>query len=157
MTPDGIMTSMAGPVEGSQGDWKLWGESGVEEKLRLLFGAENFSSPLYLYGDAAYYSRYGIIGAYRAYPGAPLTAEQKQFYTKMSEMRICIENGFGLISQLWQFNSFKYGFRYGSSPVAAFYLISVFLTNVFTCLRGNLISRRFDFPPPSLAMYLASE
>ncbi len=43
MTPDGIMSSMAGPVEGSQGDSKLWGESGLEEKLRLLFGALDIS------------------------------------------------------------------------------------------------------------------
>jgi hypothetical protein len=31
--------------------------------------------------------------AYRPYPGVPFTQEQKQFNTKMSEMRICVEHG----------------------------------------------------------------
>ncbi len=37
MTPDGIMSFLPGPVEGSVGDWTLWHQSGIEDFLRSLF------------------------------------------------------------------------------------------------------------------------
>lgn len=40
------------------------------------------------------------------------------------------------------------------SPVAAYYLVGVLLTNCFTCLRGNQIGDQFLLSPPLLRNYL---
>jgi hypothetical protein len=157
MTPDGMVSSLAGPVEGPIGDCKLFKDPGIESVLRSLFSNSDSSDWLYLYRDPAYYGRVGVMGAYRARLGFPLTQEQKQFNTHMSRMRISVEHGFGLISQLWKFDLFHYTFQVWLSPVAAFYIISVFLSNIYTCLRGNLVSDRFLLSPPTLAVYLAME
>jgi hypothetical protein len=75
----------------------------------------------------------------------------------MSQLRISAEHGFGLILQLWKFNSFRYGLQQGISPVAAFYIVSVLLTNIYTCFRGNVVSERFSISPPPHSLYLALE
>lgn len=53
VTPDGLISSLYGPRLAPDGDWKLWKECGIEERLRALFNTPG--SLLYLYGDAAYF------------------------------------------------------------------------------------------------------
>jgi hypothetical protein len=48
MTPDGIVSSLAGPVEGPVGDWKLFKDLGIENVLRALFSDVGSSQWLHL-------------------------------------------------------------------------------------------------------------
>jgi hypothetical protein len=63
-TPDGLMSSLAGPANGSIGDWRLWNESGNLDCLRSLFGNVNSDQWLYAYGDAGCYASLGVMGEY---------------------------------------------------------------------------------------------
>jgi hypothetical protein len=73
----------------------------------------------------------------------------------MSQLPISVKHGFGLILQLWKFNSFRYGLQPGITPVAAFYIVSVLLTNIYTCFHRNVVSERFSISLPAFSMYLA--
>ncbi|KAK9357185.1 hypothetical protein V1504DRAFT_465418 [Lipomyces starkeyi] len=65
---------------------------------------------------------------------------------------------FGLALQRWTFNGFKYALKLESSPVAAFYMVSILLTSIKTCLDGrNEVADAFGCDPPSLTDYLLVE
>lgn len=53
---------------GCQGDWKMVELSGLVEKLRAVNGGRQPAHALYLYGDPAYCTVYGIIEPYKNYP-----------------------------------------------------------------------------------------
>lgn len=56
VTPDGLISSISGPIIGSRGDWILWRQSNIEDELRRIFeeaGVSEESRP-FLYGDPAY-------------------------------------------------------------------------------------------------------
>jgi hypothetical protein len=55
MISDGMISLLAGLVERSVGDWKLFKDSGIEYVLRKLFSSFETADWLYLYGDPAYY------------------------------------------------------------------------------------------------------
>ncbi len=129
--------------------------SGILNCLRFVFSGVQSFEWLYVYGDAGYYASLGVTGEYRAFPRKLITNAQKSFNKCMSSQRSSVEQVFGHILQQWSFNCHRLGLLQGNSPVASFYLISVFLTNVLRCLRGgNLISTRFSCPPPSISDYL---
>jgi hypothetical protein len=70
----------------------------------------------------------------------------------MSRCRIHVENCFGKISNLWQSHQMPSRLQSLNSPVAAYYIVAVLLTNIFTCIRGN--ETIFGLKPPSLHDYL---
>jgi hypothetical protein len=77
-TPDGLTSSLNGLHLGSIGDWRMWHESGIEEKLKTLFLGLNDNQELYIYRDPVYGSAYRVVGAYRRTSILPLAKEQKQ-------------------------------------------------------------------------------
>lgn len=50
--------------------------------------------------------------------------------------------------------AFQHVCRIEPSPLAAYYTSVVLLANIYTCLRGNQISRRFGLRPPTLEEYM---
>lgn len=140
-----------GPTEASLGDWRLWYENEVEERLRELFGDDE--DILYIYGDPTYSGIFGIIGAYTRKPGRPLTKDQEWFNRTISESRIIIEQFFGILVRDWSFNAYKHNLKIGKSPIAGIYMISVLLVNIRCCMSGNQISELFDIQPPTLDEY----
>jgi len=157
VTPDGLISSMSGPIIGSRGDWILWRQSNIEEELRRIFEEEGVSeeSQLFLYGDPAYGNSYATMSAFRRPPGGQLSEEQEHFNKAMSRRRISVEHAFGLVKQTWGKHYLSITSRMGSSPVAAIYLVSVLLTNIKTCVRGrNQIADRFRCRPPTVREYL---
>lgn len=173
-TPDGLIT-LHGPYKGTRGDWKIWEESGYEDRLRAVFDGAGLTpnEHLYLYGDPAYTFGYGVMGPFRPIIGRrarPLTKDQvrsalhsKTLLTKvqraanvtMSAQRITIEWAFGLITKDWTFVDMKRSQKIGLSPVAAYYIVATLLTNLQTCLRQrNIISDQYDISPPTLEEYL---
>ena len=74
VTPDGMVSSLMGPFIGRRGDWRMVELSGLEAKLRAVNAGRRPTLALYLYGNPAYSTVYGIIGPYKNYPGRPRTA-----------------------------------------------------------------------------------
>lgn len=157
MTPDGLISSLFGPVVAKQGDWRLWHQSNIEELILRLFRQNRVSEEQYLfiYGDPAYTGSRVCIGAYRAPPQGRLTAQQALFNAEMSSDRISVEHGFGNVQNLWMRNAFSHSLRSISSPVDSYYATSVLLANIRTCMTGNLVTQRFELIPPSLEEYFA--
>lgn len=133
-TPDGLVSSLAGPTTAADGDWLLWQESLIEGKIRELFEGVSARQVPKIYGDPAYSGSYGVIGAFKRQIGKSLTPEQEDFNTTMSSVRISIEQIFGLTIRLWAMNEVKSLLKTGLSPVGSFYIVSIFLTNCYTCL-----------------------
>ena len=137
----------------------MWHNSGIERKLEALFSELDINDMLYIYGDPAYGSAYGVIGSYRrtgGVPAKPLSLEQLASNRAMAKVRISVEQVFGLNVRMWAYNNFKFGMRAGHSPVGALYLVAVLLVNIQTCLRSNQVSEWFQCMPPSLDEYFQS-
>ncbi|KAI5799862.1 hypothetical protein EDC01DRAFT_591488, partial [Geopyxis carbonaria] len=109
---------------------------------------------LYIYGDAAYSLSFGVSQAYKAGPNQPLHPVLKEINAVMSGMRTSVENGFGKTMMLWGFNGYKNDLKSRLSPVAAYFMNAVFLSNIHSCVYGNPTSQRFQCAPPSLREYL---
>lgn len=71
------------------------------EKLREVNGGRQPAHALYLYGDPAYCTVYGIMESYKNYPGRPQTPVQEKFNKAMSRLRIEVEHGFAIHQNLW--------------------------------------------------------
>lgn len=128
--------------------------SGLQTKLRAVNQGHRPAQALYLYGDPAYSTVYGIMGPYKNYPNRPRTAAHNRFNKTMSRLRIEVEHGFALHQNLWTWNGFHLGLKLRQGA-AICYAISVLLANIWTCLRGNQTSQRFDCAPPAVEEYLA--
>src|SRR5437764_13851570 len=109
---------------------------------------------MYLYGDPAYTLSYGIIGAYKAQPNHPLNFTLRAVNTHMSSLRVSVEHGFGKTSNLWGFNTHGKNMKIGLSPVAGYYMVSILLANIHTCLYGSETGDRYNCHPPTIDVYL---
>lgn len=153
VTPDGLVSSLMGPFIGRCGDWKMVELSGLESKLREVNAGRPPAQALYLYGDPAYCTVYGIMGPYKNYPTRPRNPAEDQFNKIMAKLRIEVEHGFAVHQNLWTWNAFHLGLKI-SQGAAITYAVSVLLANIWTCLRGNQTSLRFACSPPALEDYL---
>lgn len=153
VTPDGLVSSLMGPFIGRRGDWKMVEESGLAEKLRTVNGGRRAAHALYLYGDPAYCTVYGIMGPYKNFPSRLCTPAQDKFNKIMSRLRIEVEHGFAIHQNLWTWNGFHLGLKLGQRA-AVCYAVAVLLANIWTCIRGNQTSVRFACAPPALEDYL---
>jgi nuclease HARBI1 len=137
----------------------MWYNSNIEQKLQALFSGLDIDDMLYIYGDPAYGSVYGVIGSYRCtsgVPAQPLSPEQLASNRAIAKVQISVEQVFGLNVQIWAYNNFKFGIRAGHSLVGALYLVAVLLVNIQTCLNGNQVLEWFQCTPPSLNKYFHS-
>ncbi|RPA93511.1 hypothetical protein L873DRAFT_1704691, partial [Choiromyces venosus 120613-1] len=150
MTCDGLLSSLAGPFLTPVGDWILWECSGVADQLGKIMGLGD--EALNVYGDAAYSPAFGIMGPFR---GDGMTPAEEAVNVVMSGYRIVVEWGFAHIVNYWSFAVFKRGLKLHLSPVAAYYMIAVLLTNCHTCLHGgNQTLEKFRMDPPLVEEYL---
>ena len=153
VTPDGLVSSLMGPFIGRRGDWKMVEISGLVEKLRAVNGGRRPAHALYLYGDPAYCTVYGIMGPYKNYLGRPQTSAQEKFNKAMSRLRIEVEHGFAIHQNLWTWNGFHLGLKIRQGAAIG-YAVSVLLSNIWTCMRGNQTSYRFACAPSTPEEYL---
>ena len=79
--------------------------------------------PYVIYGDPAYGITRHIIAPFR---GAHLTDEQEEFNARMSNVRECVEWGFGKIVQQFAYLDFKKNLKILLQPVAKFYIVGHF-------------------------------
>ena len=107
---------------------------------------------LYLCGDSVYRATFGVIGPYKGHKC--LNREQLKFNKALAEVRVALEQGFGLTQKQWSHTSSTLAMKAGLQPVAAYYFSGILLINCYTCMRGNQISDQFLVPLPDLSYYL---
>ena len=143
---------MFGPIEGKRHDAFMLGVSGLLPKLQHVTRPNG--EPYVLYGDTAYGLTRHILAPFK---GANLTANEKQFNSSMSKVRICVEWGFGKVTQNFAYLDFKRNMKVLLQPIAKYYLVATILTNCHTCLYGSQTSSFFDLHPPALETYLSNQ
>ncbi|XP_070578741.1 uncharacterized protein [Ptychodera flava] len=136
--PNGLIAHMFGPIEGSRHDAYMLSESQLLPKLEQV---QNGGQVMCVYGDPAYPLRPELMGPFK---GAHLTREQHIFNRSMSEVRVCVEWGFGKIISLFAFLDFKKNQKLYLQPVAMYFLVATILTNCHTCLYGSETSTFFS-------------
>ena len=101
ITPDGLFSSLFGPVVGSRGDWYLFQQSGIEMDIKKLFDDANIPEEerLYIYGDPAYTGSSAIMKAYKRSQKDQLTAARKKFNKKMSRKQMSVKHRFEFVQK----------------------------------------------------------
>lgn len=148
MAPDGLFVSLIGPFLGCYNDLNLLEQSHLEQQIANLVNVGG--QTLMLYGDLIYQGQSLVMAGYQD----PVSVADADYNDFMGSMRVSVETGFGRVTQLFTFLDFKRMMRTGLSPTAAYYLVSVLLTNCYTCLSGNSLHRFPNVAPPSLERYL---
>jgi len=157
LTQDSLISYLAGPYNSWKSNWTVYQDSKIFDKTRQINEGlqEEGDHRLYIYGDPAYSLSFGILAPYQARSNQPLNALLANVNAHMSEMRISVENGYGNMMILWGYNGYKMGLKMGLSPVAAYFMVSVLLCNLHSCLNRNQTSKKFHCDPPSVHNYLA--
>ena len=147
--PCGLIGHLYGPVPGIRHDSGILRDSGLLEYMQDRFDIDDIQ--YYVYGDPAYphspwlQKPYGVIDS-----------ELKQeFNAKMSAVRMAVEWSFADVLQHWAFNDYRKNLKLDLQPIGMMYIVSVLLTNMKTCLRGNQISSYFNLTPPTIETYLS--
>jgi len=151
VTPDELISCLEGPYEGRRGDWAMWKDGMQEIVLEKAWDGDG--DRVYLFGDRAFFLEEGVIGAYRRERGIPLTEDESVFNTYMAKQRMAVEWGFGKVMQLFQFTNLKLNMKYGLSPLACYYFVSVILTNCHTCYFDSKAAMSFGCSPPAIRQY----
>lgn len=149
--PNGLIAHLFGPIEGRRHDAFMLAVSGLQEKLIHI--TKPNGEPYVVYGDPAYGLSQNILAPFR---GANLSAQQKQFNTRMSKVRTSVEWVFGKICQYFAFLDFKKNLKVLLQPVGKYYVVASILVNCHTCLYGSVTSSYFNVDPPSLENYLSN-
>jgi len=157
-TPDRLISHLSGPWLGNVGDFQMYLESELQEKLRVVNldenGVDDKEQRLYIYGDPAYSLSYSCMSAYKALPSRPLNPILSEINAQMSALCVSVEHGFGRVMMQWSFNGIKHDLRIGISPVAVYFMVVVLFCNIHSCFHGNQTSDRYNCPPPLLDLYL---
>ena len=96
MSPLGLPLDFSGPWSIRANDQRILNESDFVNKLATIGGNNNYR----IYGDQAY-TLTPVV--YRPWPKAMLNADRRAFNERMSSVRVCVENFFGLTHNLWPF------------------------------------------------------
>ena len=152
VTPDGLLSSLTQHFPGPWNDWRMLEESGILPRLRLIMEGHR---TLYLYGDPAYHSQWGILAPFHHPSGHRYLADDEQAFNRLlSRARIAVENGLGCVQNYYSRTSYEQGIQPSWNEPATIYLCSGLFTNFLTCFRGNLVSSRFACYPPDIWEYL---
>jgi nuclease HARBI1 len=134
-TPDGLIALMYGPIPGSRHDSFMLGESNLIQQLREVIPLNDQGIPLYqLYGDPAYPQSGVLYGGFRNPPAGSIEAN---WNTEMSRVTESVEWMFKEIAIQWLYLDFRQSMKIFKSPIAKFYIIGAFLTNLRCCCYGS--------------------
>ena len=103
---DALVFSLIGSFIGRRGDWKMVELLELHEKLKAINAEQRPARALYLYGDLAYCTIYGIIEPYRNYLNRLRTLAQDKFNKVMARLRIEVEHNFSIHHNFWTWNSY---------------------------------------------------
>ena len=121
--------------------WMITFQNIVSEDGRLLA----------IYGDSVYAFRRYLITPFK---GAHLTALQTEFNKKMSALRICVEWGFGSVTNMFAFLAFHRNQKVFLQPLAKYWivgvpfvqlsLLSLWFTNSYVLWNSGPFTRRIS-------------
>lgn len=136
----------------------MWHLSGYIRRIKRLI-VRRGRRTLYLYGDSAYHSSFGVMAPFKHHLGRQyLTKQQQQFNKRLSQVRIEVEHLLGYTTRLWTYNVFEEQLHLRQQTVACYFMVAALLTNCFCCLRGyNQTSKRFGLKTPDVWTYLCRE
>ena len=101
-----------------------------------------YQNPVYsLYGDPAYPQSLYLFGGFR---NPEPESARAQWNTKMSKVRESVEWLFKEIIQQWAFLDSRASMKILLSPVAQYYTVGTFLTNIRCCCYGSQTSTYFE-------------
>ena len=149
MVPNGLVAHFFGPIEGRRHDSAMYHLSGLDAQIDNIFGN---GQQLAVYGDSAYAFRRYLITPFK---GANLAQIQTDFNKEMSRLRICVEWGFGNITNMFAFLSYHKNQKVYLQPVAKYWIAAVLFYNCHCCLYGSQTSTYFGLNAPSIEEYLA--
>jgi DDE superfamily endonuclease len=103
MTPDGMISSLAGPMCASRNDWHMFTNSHLSEKIIEMWTRHRVPEEerLFIFGDPAYCGSLVTIGAYRRPQHGRLPATEALFNYDISQNSIYVEHGFAILSNKW--------------------------------------------------------
>lgn len=151
-TPDGLIVEMHGPYPGRTNDLRMLRESQLLQRCHQHCNVNGIQYALF--GDRGY--RHGDPALQVPFQGAAVSAQQRQYNSRMALVRISVEWAFGNVKKLFAFVDFKKNQKLHLMPVASYWQIAVLLTNCHSCLYGNETSQYFQVPTPTLNQYLYS-
>jgi hypothetical protein len=152
-SPNGITYHLWGPVEGRRSDNYLLNHSGFHDMFLNYEALLGY--PVCAYADAGYWCSQYVQTAFRRQNGERVPGSMEDFYsTKMNKCRTSVEWGFGQVLSLFPYTDSPGFKRVGSTATGQHYINATFMTNVITCLNGNITSSFFRLSPPTLMEYL---
>lgn len=155
--PNGLIVHLCGPFEGRHNDNHLLATSKILDQFAefafwpdLPVNAPAHQQNFIIFGDPAY-----GYGPHLASPFAKddISDEEKEWNFEMSQVRIEVEHGFGVVVNLWPFLDIFCKMQVLLSPVGCYYQVGVLLLNALNCLQPNQIAQVFDLLPPTLQDY----
>ncbi|KAH9146647.1 hypothetical protein AeRB84_009494 [Aphanomyces euteiches] len=151
-TPDGLILSMYGPVEGRRHDATVLAMSGILD----VFKDDTMIRRFCVFGDPAYGCGDCIACPF---PAAVLGSNEAWFNSNMSSVREAVEWSFHILKSLWSFLNFDKKMIVRTAPIGKLWLMATLLMNCHTCFRphGNQISMYFGVVPPTLDEYLSHD
>jgi hypothetical protein len=153
-SPDGIVISLFGPVPGRVNDIWMVHKSKLQELIEHEFPYEGGEGEeprhYYVYADQGYMSSPFVLSGVRQPDEI-----QARMNRAWSDQRVSVEWTIGEIIALWQsLDCFRMQ-KAQQRLVAVWYLVSVLLTNCYTCMtRKSQASQHFGVLPPNLHEYL---
>ncbi|KAG1467919.1 hypothetical protein G6F56_004136 [Rhizopus delemar] len=155
VTPDGITSSLYGPVTGNRHDAQIFTQSMMEKRPRLLFDLRHQrvgGCHHHIYGDAAYANS---LVVQRPFSRVSANEEQLRQNRRISSVRIAVKNEFAHATTLFAYLDFARTLRSMQSPISAYYVVATLLKNIHVCMNGgNQNSKRFGVMPSSLETYM---
>jgi hypothetical protein len=96
----GIIEHLFGPINGSRHDAFMMHRSKLTEAgLAECCDAHGVGRRYFIYGDSAYANEKYVMAPFK---GSILTTYQRDFNYKMSRVRVSVEWGYALITQIWR-------------------------------------------------------
>lgn len=152
-TPDGLMFSLFGPLEGRRHDLTLLRQSDWEQILSNTLTIDG--RQYYIFGDSAYLLRPWMM---RPFIREFATADQLLFNTQMSSLRVLVEHNYRDLKQFWTSQDYSRQLKVRAAPIGLLYRASAIMLNFRTCLyESGITCNRIGLHPPSLDVYINSD
>jgi len=139
----------------AQNDIGVLNISGIQIELRRLFIENDIRV-----GDGNFFP--AIVGDDIYHPSDVLVKkghEDTPYMRRLNGGREKVEHHFGLVTNIWDYLGIKRKTKlYKNGKHAQKRLLSIyFLTNCYTCFRGNTVSATFRMSPPTIEQYLGRD
>ena len=150
---DGIFIDFFADEVGRHNDRTFLHASGINNRIAACQAHLTPNQQIKGYTDRGYDDDTHVRTAYHG--PAPVTAEMAHVNHLLSPERVFEETLFGKMVARNPYLEAEHLQRMQMTPVLMFYRFAALLTNLHTCLHGNLSALHYQVQPPSLADYLS--